>query len=120
MNSGFDGRAFLTADEWQTYMRRMPVRYIRRSKADVCVVCGLPASPDNPLEHSHRIPFRVGITALGLTPDFVDSPQNIVTAHKRGCNRSVELSLSECLALLASWGHKEIPAYLTPTNQSET
>ncbi len=84
---GFGGRMFLTKEEWDTYRRRKPVRYIRGKHADLCSVCSKVAEQDNPFQHAHRIGFEVGIIYLGLTPDYIDSHPNIVTAHKRKCNR---------------------------------
>lgn len=97
MALGFDGRKFLTDAEHETYLRRMPVRYLKHQKAATCEVCGLPAAPDNPLENSHRIPFGTGVKVYKLTPDYLDRAENIVTAHKRVCNKSVELGEAEIL-----------------------
>ena len=69
-NTGFDRRIFLTAAEWDTFCRRKPVRYIRKSKERVCQVCGLPATPGNPLQNAHIISFDVGVIDLALTPDL--------------------------------------------------
>jgi len=99
---GFDGRVFLLKSEWDTYLRRMPVRFIRKSHSDTCHLCNLPGTPDNPLQHSHLIGFAVGIRKYGLTPDFLDSPTNIVSAHRRTCNKSVELTDTEIEAMLAT------------------
>lgn len=92
-NLGFGGRMFLSRDEWATYRRRKPVRYIRRNHGAKCAVCGNPASPDNPFQHAHQIGFKIGVIYLGLTPDYVDSKENIVTAHRRSCNQAAELDL---------------------------
>lgn len=85
-NIGFDGRMFLDEAEWLTYCRRKPVRYIRRPRA-ACQVCGRPGSLRNPLQSAHIIGFDVGVIDLGLTPEFLDSEKNIVTAHRRACNK---------------------------------
>jgi len=103
-NIGFNGRVFLTDAEWQTYMRRMPVRYIRKPHGEACTLCGLPASGDNPLEHSHRIPFKLGIVMFHLTPEYLDGEHNIVSAHKRTCNKGVEMSPDEISAYLTAAG----------------
>ena len=110
-NIGFDGRQFLTEDEWRTYLRRMPVRYIKKSHDDVCSVCGYPGEPGNPLEHSHRIGFRIGIVEFGLTPDFLDSHENIVSAHKRGCNSKAEMNNVEIANHLRKYGLSK-PSYI--------
>lgn len=99
---GFNGRVFLHDYEHETYLRRMPVRYVRHPKAAICAVCGLPDLPANPLENSHLVPFGEGVRTYKLTPDWLDSPQNIVTAHKRSCNKAAELSKSEIEQLTSS------------------
>ncbi len=93
--SGFDGRVFLADAEHETYMRRMPVRYVKHKKAALCCVCGLPGTATNPLENAHRVPFGVGVRRFRLTPDYLDSAENIVTAHKARCNKACELSEEE-------------------------
>lgn len=101
---GFDGRVFLTDSEHETYMRRMPVRYIRKKKDAVCAVCGLPSSADKPFESAHLIPFGLGIRHFKLTPDFLDSEKNIVTAHRGMCNKKAELSIADITEKLKSFG----------------
>ena len=103
--SGFDGRMFLTQPEWETYMRRMPVRFIKKAHSGVCVVCGKPAEQGNPLEHSHLIGFSVGVKKFALSPDFLDSDSNIKSAHKRGCNAALELKTARVADYLKSQGH---------------
>ena len=120
MNSGFDGRVYLYEYEWLTYQRRMPVRYIRKPHEGVCSICGQGPEVGNPLEHSHKIPFRVGIMQLALTPDFLDAKHNIVSAHKRGCNRAAEMDLSTCLAYLESSGFGQPPPFITSTCERKT
>jgi hypothetical protein len=111
-NVGFDGRMFLDEAEWHTYCRRKAVRYIRRPRAAVCQVCGLPGSSENPLQSAHIIGFDVGVIDLGMTPDFLDSDKNIVTAHRRTCNRSSELDLQGSMSRLRDLGVQELPKYL--------
>ena len=111
-NIGFDGRIFLAETEWQAYCRRKPVRYIRRRRATVCQACGLPGSSRNPLQQAHLIPFDLGIVELGLTPDFLDSEGNIVTAHRRACNKRLELTLDGSMMRLKSLGIEELPRFL--------
>ena len=110
-NTGFDGRVFLLEDEWNTYLRRMPVRYIRKSHAEKCAICGGEGSKENPLEHSHIIGFRVGVVSFALTPDYLDSCENIVSAHKRICNAKAELSSDEISARLSALA-LTIPAFV--------
>ena len=94
---GFDGRTFLTKEEHETYCRRLPVRYPRKNLriTGKCSICGGRATPENPLQVAHRIPFGRGITQFWLTPDWLDGPHNLVWAHKRGCNKKAEISIRE-------------------------
>lgn len=108
---GFRGRVFLEEYEWLTYSRRLPVRRIRRAHSGVCAVCGQAGEPSNPLEHSHKIGFKVGVLLLGLTPDFLDGPDNIVSAHKKVCNRSAELPIGDALHFLKALGVGPVPAF---------
>jgi hypothetical protein len=111
-NVGFDGRIFLQESEWATYCRRKPVRYIRRPRTTTCQRCGLPGSADNPLQSAHIIGFDIGVVDLGLTPEFLDSEKNILTAHRRICNSESELELSASMARLRELGVQELPKYL--------
>jgi hypothetical protein len=111
-NIGFGGRMFLDEAEWLTYCRRKPVRYIRRPKATACQVCGESGSSENPLQSAHRIGFDVGVIDLGLTPEFLDSDENVVTAHRRTCNKKSELDLQDSMERLRDLGVKELPKYL--------
>jgi hypothetical protein len=101
-NSGFEGRMFLTEAEWQTYCRRMPVRYIRKSMEAVCQVCGNAESPENPVQNAHVISFNIGVIDLALTPEFLDSHDNIATAHRIACNKATKLDLRASMACGAS------------------
>jgi hypothetical protein len=111
-NIGFDGRVFLTEEEWMTYRRRKPVRYIHKVKPELCEVCGKTPTPGNPLENSHQIGFRSGVIYLGLTPEYVDNDENIVSAHKRKCNKSAELDLMDACRRLKKKGVERLPSYL--------
>jgi hypothetical protein len=91
---GFDGRVFLTKDEHDTYMRRLPVRYAAKNleRGDgICVLCKKPATADNVLQAAHLIPFNIGITRFWLTPDWLDQPHNLAWAHRQVCNKKVEI-----------------------------
>lgn len=112
--SGFGNRPFLTQEEWETYGRRMAVRYIpSKLKGQVCTICGRPAEDGNPLQNAHRIGFYVGVLSLGLTPDFLDRPENIVTSHQKYCNRKSELSLLDSMKMLKQLDPAAtLPAYL--------
>ncbi len=111
-NIGFENRIFLSKEEWETYLRRKPVRYIRKKKPDLCEICNKPPTKDDPLENSHIIGFRIGIIYFGLTPDYVDNNDNIVSAHKRICNKSAELDLFSVCKELKNRGIISIPEYL--------
>lgn len=117
-NAGFDGRLFLDEAEWLTYRRRKPVRYIRRTQERICRVCGLSGSHDNPLQSAHIIGFDLGVIELGMTPEFLDSSQNIVTAHRRICNKKSELDLQAAMARLREIGIKELPYYLPASTRA--
>ena len=101
-NLGFDGRKFLTDAEHQTYLRRMPVRYVNNKLkgVDVCYVCGDIAQENNPLQAAHRIPFAVGIIKYRLTPEWLDSTHNLVKAHRKRCNKLAELSEDDIPSLV--------------------
>ena len=111
-NIGFGERVFLAEHEWSTYIKRMPVRYIKKKKDGICFVCGNSETQDNLFESSHIIGFRLGIVTLGLTPDFLDKDNNIVTAHKKTCNKTVELDLFDSCKRLRSLGIKDLPTFL--------
>ncbi len=109
---GFNDRIFLTKEEWHTYIRRMPVRYIRKKKNELCQICGKPPSKDNSFESSHIIGFKIGIVYFGLTPDFLDRDENIVSAHKRLCNSKAEITTQDVCKRLKSLGIKKLPHFL--------
>ena len=111
-NLGFDGRIFLTESEWRTYLRRMPVRYIKKTKQAVCEICGRAPDDGNELQNAHKIGFGIGIAEFAFTPDFLDGDHNIVTAHKRICNRKAELSFDEIKKHLEDIGVMELPDFL--------
>lgn len=112
INIGFNDRIFLTKQEWQTYIRRMPVRYIRKRKKELCEICGKPQSKDNTFELSHIIGFKIGFVYFGLTPNFLDGDENIVTAHKRLCNSKAEITHQEICKRLKSLGIDKLPDFL--------
>ena len=103
-NIGFDGRKFLTDAEHQTYLRRMPVRYVNNKLkgVDVCYVCGDIAQENNPLQVAHKVPFGVGIIKYRLTPEWLDSEHNLVKAHRKICNKLAELSVVDIHVLVYS------------------
>lgn len=109
---GFDGRIFLTEAEWRTYLRRKPVRYIRKELSDACGICGRAADVKNPFQNAHRIGFDLGIVQLALTPEFLDGDENIVTAHRTTCNKSAELDLKNAMRFLMSKEVRALPDFL--------
>lgn len=111
-NLGFDGRTFLTEAEWRTYLRRKPVRYIRKELSGVCEICGKPPQEDNPFQNAHRIGFDLGIVRLALTPEFLDGDKNIQTAHRSTCNKSAEVDLERAMRFLMEQGVTDLPDYL--------
>lgn len=112
-NVGFEGRVFLIEEEWRTYLRRKPVRYVRRPYDSLCSVCKLPATKTTPLQHAHIIGFDMGVVSLGLTPDYLDSVDNTTTAHRHICNRKTELVLEDAIQrLLVLEICRELPGYL--------
>lgn len=112
-SEGFDEQTFLTEAEWKTYHRRLAVRFTDQSlKKPVCEICGKPGTDKNPLQLAHRIGFERGVHFLALTPDYLDRQENLVTAHRQGCNGKAELSLADALKLLRTWGVAHLPPFL--------
>jgi len=111
-NIGFNGKIFLTKEQWDTYRKRMPVRYISKKKKTLCEICGKQSEKNNPIQNAHKIGFRLGILYLGLTPEYVDKDENIVSAHKTKCNKSAELDLESSCRQLKNAGISELPNYL--------
>lgn len=109
----FNGRVFLYKYEWMTYKRRKPVRYIKFKKDYICKICNLYAQDKNKLQNAHIIGFSLGIIQLGLTPEFLDSSKNIVTAHKTTCNKMCELNLYDSIQRLYTLDIINIPQYLS-------
>lgn len=118
--TGFDGRTFLTEEEWRTYLRRPPVRrgYIKFRKVHGdygkkrCSVCGRPGTQYNPIQAAHRINALHGVRYLALTPDFLDDPTRLIWAHRRGCNKKVEWNFSKVIRHLCACGIRELPTFL--------
>src|SRR5437867_398338 len=94
---GFKGRLTLTPDEWQTYQRRPPIRYslsqyrnIPRPTSCDYQHCPVPAKSTKRITLAHGIGFQFGIAKLGLTPDWLDSNDNLVGwAHEGICNKKL-------------------------------
>lgn len=121
--SEFGERIFLNEQEWEAYLRRPPIRYtaktLRKHRlASHCEVCGKPPTAENPLQAAHKIPFFKGVQHLGLTPTFLDRPERLLWAHRRGCNTEAELGLIEALvhlrAYLPQGMNAVLPKFLRP------
>lgn len=91
---GFDGRMFLTPEEHATYLRRPPVRYAAKGliAPSACEMCGGVPTTENPLQVAHRVPFLKGVQVWKLTPDWLDSRDNLVWAHRKICNTAAEMT----------------------------
>lgn len=111
-NIGFDGRVFLIQSEWETYLRRKPVRYIKKKKVELCEVCGKEAVDGNPIQNAHIIGFSLGVIYLGLTPEYVDNDKNIISAHRKYCNYNAELDVYKACLELQRRGIKSLPSFL--------
>ncbi|WP_431865493.1 hypothetical protein [Microbacterium paraoxydans] len=105
-NLGFDGRVFLTDSEHQTYLRRRPVRYVRKviPASESCSVCGEDGSVENPLQVAHIVPFGLGVVHFKLTPEWLDGAENLRWAHRRVCNKAAELSVDQTRSHLIELG----------------
>lgn len=66
----------------------------------------------NGFQNAHIIGFNIGVIDLGLTPEFLDSDDNIVTAHRIACNKATELDLRGSIGRLRSIGVRELPHFL--------
>ena len=123
-NTGFGGRMFLTFEEWQTFLRRPPNHgMIDKPKKELCEVCYDPGDEYSPLQNAHKIGFAFGIYELALTPDFLNSHVNLITAHRTRkdgykCNMLSELSLKDAMLFLKMLGVSSLPDFLPATTLS--
>lgn len=108
---GFEGRVWLTVEEWMTYRRRAAVRYPQKLRPEVvardgesCSACG--ADDGRPIQLAHCVPFKIGLIDFGLTPEWLDGKDNLCLAHQGSCNDSVECKIGEIPRLLISKGLK--------------
>lgn len=106
---GFGGRAWLTVEEWETYRRRAAVRYPQKLRAEVikrdgetCCICG--SVNGKPIQLAHHVPFKMGLIDFGLTPEWLDSIDNLRLAHQGSCNDLAECKSEEVPQLLVSLG----------------
>lgn len=110
---GFGARVWLTPAEWDTYRRRVAVRYtgsrrpaVLERDGEMCSVCGESASEGATLQLAHRVPFKLGVVDWGLTPDWLDSVENRCFTHRVGCNDRAELLTSDIPSHLRKLGHR--------------
>ena len=117
-SEGFDGHTFLSRAEWETYLRRGPVRRTRSERAREmpparnCVYCRRPGTKNNRLQLAHRINALNGVRYLALTPEYLDQTSLLAWAHAKVCNLKVELDYAETLAYLRDHGVDELPDFL--------
>ena len=112
IQDGFGGRAWLTEAEWETYRRRVAVRYpqnlrpqVAERDGEACSVCGRFGDLDGkPIQLAHRVPFKIGVVDWGLTPDWLDGVDNLCLAHQGACNDQAEVRQSEIPAHLRGQG----------------
>jgi hypothetical protein len=107
---------FLDETTWRVLLKYLPVRFLSKKKARCCEVCGGAEAVDNKFELSHRIPFARGIKEWGLLPEFLNSSDNLVTAHKR-CNKKAELSNQAIGDTLRKLGCESVPTWLPERTQ---
>lgn len=104
---------FLSEESWITYTTiRMPVRYISKIKTKSCQICGNLPELNNPLQNAHIIGFNMGIKKLGLSPVFLDGDDNIISAHRKICNKKAELSYEASVDLIKNKYNQELPNYI--------
>lgn len=108
---GFNGRIWLTHTEWETYRRRVAVRYPQKVRQQVaardgaaCCICGGREREDRPIQLAHRVPFKLGVVDWGLTPDWLDGIENLCLAHRGACNDGVELKTEQIPGHLRNLG----------------
>lgn len=103
VREGFGNRVWLTEAEWETYRRRVAVRYPQKLRPQVvardgesCSICGATSEDvGRPIELAHRVPFKLGVVDWGLSPDWLDGVANLCLAHRGACNDSAELTTSQ-------------------------
>ncbi|MDY3128089.1 MAG: hypothetical protein SOW59_08225 [Corynebacterium sp.] len=107
----FDGAIWLTPEQWDTYRRCPPVRYVRQTllssiasdSQETCGVC-LTKAPLSELQVAHRVGFTVGVIDWGLTPDWLNQSDNLMIAHRKVCNSAFELTPSDIARKLVELG----------------
>ena len=117
-SDGFDRRTFLSKSEWETYLRRAPVRYTRSEKghemppAKKCGYCHRAGTKNNRLHLAHRIPALDGVRYLALTPEFLDRRELLVWAHRKVRYHKLGLDYGETLLYLKNLGIDRLPDFL--------
>lgn len=114
LSEGYGGRAWLSLTEWETYRRRVAVRYPQKTRAQVvardgefCSICGGDDdSGTRPIQLAHRVPFKLGVVDWGLSPDWLDGLENLCLAHRGACNDEAELKTAQIPAHLRGLGLK--------------
>ena len=56
--------------------------------------------------------MRVEPWYLALTPEFLDSEEHMVWAHRKACNNSKELDFAETARYLRTLGVRDLPSFL--------
>lgn len=113
LKAGFEGRVWLTGAEWETYRRRVAVRYPQNQRAavasrqgELCFTCEEGDRPgEKSMQLAHRVPFKIGVVDWGLTPDWLDGAENLCLAHVGICNDGAELTNPEVAKHLQALGH---------------
>lgn len=107
----FQGRPWLSLEEWETYRRRAPVRYPSKLKDEIIEKCGLTCAvckdknvPEKDLQIAHHVPFMAGVVDWGLTPQWLDSEWNVCLAHSKTCNNEFGLDPQGVPAFLEEQG----------------
>ena len=76
--------------------RRVGVRSTIGAKVTKCFHCNGHETLELPFEVSHRIPYKKGYRA-GFHPEWLNSQENVVWAHKGACNKACELPVPAVL-----------------------
>jgi len=61
---------------------------------------------------AHIVNALNGVRYFALTPDFLDDPKRLTWAHRKVCNKQVELGFAGILVYLWKCGIHELPTFL--------
>jgi len=77
---------------------RSPSDY-KNEKHKICISCGKGGTKSNPITNGHKTPYGKGIFEFSLSPEFLNSEQNVVRIHRRkGCDVALTTEqIVECL-----------------------